>query len=152
MARISADNRYIRDSFENVQTNQIIISEDKLRNKLEKQIKRIKKGSGSLSYFSLGVTCVGVIVSAEIKTVCGITPDMWKALFFVIAVFSFYCFFTSIIYTIFCRANVDTIVKDIKTPDKEEHDISLLQQLFSWLKNKFKSNNNNNLEVEEEAE
>lgn len=152
MARTSADKKYIRDSIENVQTNQITISEDKLRNKLEKQIKRIKKGSGSLSYFSLAITSIGVLVTAELKTIYGITPDMWKTIFCIIALYSLYRFFSSILYAIFRSATVDTIVKDIKTPDKEEHDISLWQILISWLKNKNNTNINNDLEVEEEAE
>lgn len=152
MAKTSADKKYIRDSIENVQTNQITISEDKLRNKLEKQIKRIKKGSGSLSYFSLAVTSIGVLVTAELKTIYGITPDMWKTIFCIIALYSFYCFLSSIFNAVFRSATVDTIVKDIKTPDKEEYDISLWQTLVSRLNNKNNLNNNNNLEIEEEAE
>ena len=147
MAKTSVDKKYIRASIENVQTNQITISEDKLRIKLENQIKRVKRGSGSLSYLGLTITCIGVLVTADLKTVFGVTPDMWKAVFFILAVVSFCLFLYSIINAIFCRATVDTIVEDIKTIDKDDKRLSFWARLKTSFHNPAKSNN---VETEEE--
>ena len=71
MAKTSVNNKYIRDSIENVKTNQITISEDKLRIKLERQLKRLKKASGVLSYLGLTITCVSVLVSNDFREAFG---------------------------------------------------------------------------------
>ena len=147
MAKTSADKKYIRDSIENVQTNQITISEDKLRIKLERQIKRIKKSNGVLSYFSVTATCVGVLVSTDFKTVIGITPDMWKTVFFIAAVVFIVFTVSSSCYALFNRVSVDTIVNDIKTSDITDNTIGF----WSRVKNAFKSNNKYS-DAEEEEE
>ena len=149
MAKTSVDNKYIRDSIENVQTNQITISEDKLRIKLENQIKRVKRGSGSLSYLGLAVTCFGVLVTAELKTVFGITPDMWKAVFFIVAFISFCMFIYRLFNALFCKATVDTIVEDIKTVDKDDKHLSLWTRLKYSIKTPV---NNTIAEIEEKVE
>lgn len=148
MAKTSVDNKYIRDSIENVQTNQIIISEDKLRNKLEKQLKRIKKTSGVLSYLGIAITCVGVLVSADFKKAFGITPDMWKTVFFLAAVVFFVFFIISGFHSIFNRVTVDSIVNDFKTSDLSEERTGLLD----WVKSIFHSNKKDESETEEEEE
>lgn len=148
MAKTSVDNKYIRDSIENVQTNQIIISEDKLRNKLERQLKRIKKTSGLLSYLGIAITCVGVLVSADFKKAFGITPDMWKTVFFLAAVVFFVFFIISGFHSIFNRVTVDSIVNDFKTSDLSEERTGLLD----WVKSIFHSNKKDESETEEEEE
>lgn len=117
MAKTSADKKYIRDSIENVQTNEIIISEDKLKNKLERQIRWIKKSSGVLSYLSMAVTCVGILVSTDFKMKFGITPDMWKTVFFIASIVFGGLFLMSSFYALFHRVTVDSIVTDLKTAD-----------------------------------
>ena len=117
MAKTLVDNKYIRDSIENVQTNQITISEDKLRIKLERQLKQIKKASGVLSYLSIVITCVGVLVSTDFKVAFGITPDMWKTVFFLASIGFFILFIISGFHSLFNRVTVDSIVNDIKTSD-----------------------------------
>ena len=148
MAKTSVDNKYIRDSIENVQTNQIIISEDKLRNKLERQLKRIKKTSGVLSYLGIAITCVGVLVSADFKKAFGITPDMWKTVFFLAAVVFFVFFIISGFHSIFNRVTVDSIVNDFKTSNLSEERTGLLD----WVKSIFHSNKKDESETEEEEE
>ncbi len=147
MAKTSIDKKYIRDTIENVQTNEITISEDKLRNKLEKQIKRIKKSSGVISYLSVAITCVGVLVSTDFKEVYGITPDMWKTVFFLAAIVFIILFLTSGFNALFNKATVDSIIKDIKTADILDNDVGI----WCWIKNLF-SSNNNDFEAEEEKE
>ena len=147
MAKTSVDNRYIRDSIENVQTNQITISEDKLRIKIERQIKRIKKSSGVLGYFGVAVTCIGVLVSTDFKTVLGITPDMWKTVFVLAAAVFVVLTLISGFNALFNRVTVDTVVNDIKTPDLTDRS----RGFWSGVKNAFKSNQNNS-EAEEEVE
>ena len=149
MAKTSVDKKYIRASIENVQTNQITISEDKLRIKLENQIKRIKRGSGSLSYLGLAITSIGVLVTAELKTVFGITPDMWKTVFFIVAVISFCMFLYSIINIVFWRVTVDTIVEDIKTADKEDKHLPFWTRLVTSVTQPVKRKN---AEIEEDVE
>ena len=144
MAKTSV-NKFIRDSIENVQTNQITISEDKLRIKLEKQIKRIKKSSGVLGYMSVTITCVGVLVSTDFKTVISITPDMWKTVFFIAAVVFLVLTAISGFNAIFNRVNVDSIVKDIKTSDI----IAQKPDLWARVSDAFKSNKNDLAEEEE---
>lgn len=117
MAKTSADNKYIRSSIENVQTNEITISEDKLRIKLEHQIEWIKRSSGVLSYLSLVITCISILVSTEFKEIHGITPDMWKAFFYLATAAFLALFFVHGFNAIFHRVTVDSIVKDIKTAD-----------------------------------
>lgn len=117
MAKTSVDNKYVRDSIQNVQTNEITISEDKLRNKLERQIKRIKQASGTFSYLSVAITCLGVLVSTDFKEFVGITPDMWKMLFIIAAFVFFYLFLKSVFFALFHKVTVDTVVTDIKTID-----------------------------------
>lgn len=144
MARTSGDKKYIRDTIQNVQTNEITISEDKLRIKLEKQIKRVKRGCGSLGYLGVAVTCIGVLVSADLKEVFGITPDMWKAVFFIATVVFIVLFFISAFNAIFNRATVDSIVKDIKTADVIESNLGF------WNRFKKKHDIDNDNESEEE--
>lgn len=121
MAKTSVDNKYVRDSIQNVQTNEITISEDKLRNKLEKQIKRIKEASGTLSYLSVAITCIGVLVSTDFKEIFGITPDMWKMLFIIVSVFFSFLFLRSGFFALFHKVNVDTVINDIKTVDRNSN-------------------------------
>ena len=121
MAKTSVDKKYIRDSIQNVQTNEITISEDKLRIKLEKQIGFIKRASGSLGYLSMSVTCFGVLVGTDFKIVFSITPDMWKTVFFIASIAFFIAFLYSGFYAVFKKATVDTIVRDIKTADDNNY-------------------------------
>lgn len=121
MAKTSVDNKYVRDSIQNVQTNEITISEDKLRNKLEKQIKRIKEASGTLSYLSVAITCIGVLVSTDFKEIFGITPDMWKMLFIIVSVIFSFLFLRSGFFALFHKVNVDTVINDIKTVDRNSN-------------------------------
>lgn len=145
MAKTSVNNKYIRDSIENVKTNQITISEDKLRIKLERQLKRLKKASGVLSYLGLTITCVSVLVSNDFREAFGITPDMWKTAFFIAAVFFSSMTLISGFHSIFNRVTVDTIVDDIKTADVSVQKSGLL----NWIKSIFHSDINNS-ETEEE--
>lgn len=145
MAKTLVDNKYIRDSIENVQTNQITISEDKLRIKLERQLKQIKKASGALSYLSLIITCVGVLVSTDFKVAFGITPDMWKTVFFLASIGFFILFIISGFHSIFNRVTVDSIVNDIKTSDLSDKRMGILD----WVKNSFRSRKIENSETEE---
>ena len=145
MAKTSVDNKYIRDSIENVQTNQITISEDKLRIKLEKQFKRLKRASGALSYLGLSITCVGVLLSTDFKEAFGITPDMWKTVFFLAAAFFIIMTLISGFNALFNRVTVDTIVDDIKTADSKIHKLGLLSKVI-----RFIQPNDNDSETEEE--
>lgn len=147
MAKISVDNKYIRNSIENVQTNQITISEDKLRIKIERQIKRIKKSSGVLGYLGVTVTCVGVLVSTDFKTVIGITPDMWKTIFFIAAIVFLVITVIRGFHSLFNQVTVDSFVNDIKTPDLTNQNNVFLR----GVKNAFKSNKRDS-EVEAEVE
>lgn len=137
MAKTSVDRKYIRDSIENIQTNEITISEDKLRIKLEKQIKRVRRGSGVLGYISVAITCVGVLVSTDFKEVYGITPDMWKTVFFLAAVVFVGLSFFHVFYALFFRASVDSIVKDIKTSDQADKALDFLEWLKNFIEDKF---------------
>lgn len=148
MAKTSVDNKYIRDSIENVQTNQITISEDKLRIKLERQLKRIKKASGVLSYLGIAITCVSVLVSTDFREAFGVTPDMWKTVFFLAAVVFFVLFIFSGFHSIFNRVTVDSMVNDIKTSDLSEKRTGLLD----WVKSIFHSNKKDESETDEEEE
>lgn len=148
MAKTSGDKKYIRDSIENVQTNEITISEDKLRIKLEKQIANIRKGCGVFGYLSVAITCVGVLVSVDLKEFYGITPDMWKMFFILMSLIFIGLFFYSSFYAIFHRTTVDTIVKDIKTIDCENTEKHFWGILVDLIKTKKTSKK----ETEEESE
>lgn len=140
MAKTSVDNKYVRDSIQNVQTNEITISEDKLRNKLEKQITRIKGASGTLSYLSVAITCIGVLVSTEFKEFMGFTPDMWKMLFIIVSIVFSFLFLKSGFNAVFHKVTVDTIVNDIKTLDNCSQSISLWERIQSVIPSKKTSN------------
>lgn len=144
MAKTSVD-KYVRDSIENVQTNEITISEDKLRNKLERQIRRIKDSSGTLSYLSVAITCISVVVSANFKEFVGITPDMWKMLFIIGSVVFVFLFLKSGYNALFHKVTVDIIVKDIKTFDQTTQDVGF----WGKIQNAIVSRINNNSEEEE---
>jgi hypothetical protein len=131
-----------------VQTNQITISEDKLRIKLEGQLRRVKKSSGVLSHLSIVITCVGVLVSTDFKDTYGITPDMWKTVFFLAAVVFFVLFIISAFHFIFNMVTVDSIVNDIKTPDHSD----MKEGFWNRVKVIFYPKKNNDLETEEEEE
>lgn len=144
MAKTSVDNKYVRDSIQNVQTNEITISEDKLRNKLERQIKGIKEASGTFSYLSVAITCIGVLVSTDFKEFMGITPDMWKMLFIIAAVVFMVLFLKSGFHAVFHRVNVDTIVNDIKTLDQSSQTDCFLEKVRNAIMSRL-----NNTEEEE---
>ena len=146
MAKTSVDKKYIRDSIQNVQTNEITISEDKLRLKLERHIKRIRKASGVLSYLGVAITCIGVLAGTDFKEIGGITPDMWKTVFFLAAVAFIILTLYHGFYALFYRTSVDSMVNDIKTPDLIEHERNIWARFMAH----FKSDNNVETEKEEE--
>lgn len=146
MAKTSVDNKYVRDSIQNVQTNEITISEDKLRNKLERQIKRIKEASGTFGYFSVAITCIGVLVSTDFKVFMGITPDMWKMLFIIVAGIFTCLFLRSGFDAVFHKVTVDTIVNDIKTLDQTSQADGFWVKIQNAIVSKV---NNKDLESEE---
>ena len=146
MAKTSVDNKYVRASIQNVQTDEITISEDKLRNKLERQFKYVKESSGTLSYLSVAITCVGVLVSTDFKEALGLTPDMWKMLFIIVAVVFAFFFVKRGIKGLLHRVTVDTIVNDIKTLDQTSHDESFGHKFVNAI---FTKMNNKSIEEEE---
>lgn len=129
MAKTSGnDSRYILDSIVNVKTNEITISEDKLRNKLGKHIQAIKKSANVLAYLGLAITCLSVVVSASFKEWKGITPDMWKMLFIIGTIVFGFLFVNSAIYALFHKTSVDAILVDIKTIETND-----IPSKNSWL-------------------
>lgn len=146
MAKTSVDNKYVRASIQNVQTDEITISEDKLRNKLERQFKYVKESSGTLSYLSVAITCVGVLVSTDFKEALGLTPDMWKMLFIIVAVVFAFFFVKRGIKGLLHRVTVDTIVNDIKTLDQTSHDESFWHKFVNAI---FTKMNKKSIEEEE---
>ena len=134
MAKISVNNKYIRDSIENIQTNIIKVSEDKLRYKLQRQISYIKKGSGAFSYFSVCLTGIGVLVSNNFKKFINITPEQWEMIFYIITGVFGFLFIYTILNLIFHRVTVESIIKDIQTEDKVK--ISFGERIKNYLSEK----------------
>ncbi|MBR6123815.1 hypothetical protein IKQ19_09535 [Candidatus Saccharibacteria bacterium] len=82
-------NRYIAESHENVQTDLIITTKDKLENILLKHLKNVEKNMSWITPASLFVTLGIALVTTTFKSFEYVSADTIKAVFIILCVASF---------------------------------------------------------------
>lgn len=110
----------IENTIENVSTNLIRITEDKLKLILIENVAKIRKPADILNPFAIILSLLATIITAEFKCKWGISADSWKTLFFLCLVISIIYFFCCLLNLIFKRSNVKRILKEIKN----EYDVN----------------------------
>lgn len=108
------NSKFVNKSISNIQSNIISITEDKLENKLNKHISKIKKSHDWIGAAGVFFTIVIALLTSQFKTVLGFGAEFWFHLFCFGAVFSF----GYLCYTIFNayknNTNVSIIISNIK--------------------------------------
>ena len=90
---INPQDKFIDQVRTNTKSDLIEITEDKLENILLKHLNKLNKVRGWLTPFSLTVTILIVLLTANFKLFLGITKEIWNAVFIL-------GFFVTLIWTI----------------------------------------------------
>ena len=75
--------------YENVSSDQIRITEDKLKLKLEKFEKSIKRSNNWLTWFGIFLTTVAALNAASFVDALGISGVAWETIFTIVAIVAF---------------------------------------------------------------
>ena len=86
---MASTNRFINKVCSNTKTDFIEITEDKLENILIYFIQDLRMASGWLTPFSIFITILITILTADFKEFLSISKDIWTAMFYVVLFLSF---------------------------------------------------------------
>lgn len=103
--------------YTNVVCNQVRISEDKLRLKLDKHIGKAKKSKDWLGFLGISITSFTPLVTADFHEHWGINAEGWKIIFECLTGLSCLCFVVFGITALCNLVSVDKIIEDIKTKE-----------------------------------
>jgi len=111
--------------YQNVDENEIVITESKLENILMKHTNALRAGSDWKTPLGLIIAIVTVFLTSEFnKDFLGLKPPTWQAIF-VISLLLCFCWFCSSLYSKFIHRNenLEKLIKLIKNSEKkqEEH-------------------------------
>ncbi len=95
----------------------IEITADKLENILNKRINNIKAPRDIISAIGLFVGLTGTLLTSEFHDTLNIPADMWKGIFFLSAILSFFHMVRVAYNRCFRRDGVESIIKAIKDAD-----------------------------------
>lgn len=110
----------IENTIENVSTNLIRITEDKLKLILIENVAKIRKPADIINPLAIIISLLATIITADFKSKWGLPAESWKTLFFTFLVISIIYFFCCLFNLIFKRSNVKRILKEIKN----EYDVN----------------------------
>ena len=103
--------------YDNTVCDQILISEDKLRLKLEKYISAAKRSKDWIGCLGIALTAGTPLLTADFKSVLSIPAETIKHIFVLITFAFLVLTFATGIYSLIKRVNVDTVVRDLKTKE-----------------------------------
>ena len=119
MANISnrpKEDRFINQVCSNTKTDFIEITEDKLENILIKFLRDFKDASGWITAFSIFLTLLVAILTADFKAFLSIPKEIWCAIFYISLIVSFIWFVRLVIkaFTKREKIKIDYLIKKIK--------------------------------------
>lgn len=100
--------------YKNVSSDQIQITVDKLRLKLEDFEKSNKRSVDWMTCLGLLITSVAALNSATFNSFLGISGDTWKVIFELTAVGSFLLLLITLICYWFKKISIDDFINDCK--------------------------------------
>lgn len=107
-------NSFFTQTFSNVSSNKIEITDDKLENHLNRSVRNLEKGAGWPGWLGLLVTCLATFISVDFSDVKYLNKEYWEIIFIVLAIFSFVKTLESGYYALFKKTTAKTIIEDIK--------------------------------------
>lgn len=100
--------------YKNISSDQIQITVDKLKLKLERFEKSCKRSTDWQSFLGIILTSVAALTTASFNETLGISGELWKALFVVALVFSIIMLAISGIKTIKTKISIDEFIDECK--------------------------------------
>ena len=119
---ISGQNRFVLGRFENVSTNIIEITEDKLKNILLDYRHNLALIIGWGAPLSILISAIATLSTASFNSTLGIEPEVWNALFILLIIGSGIWLIVILISLISKREliTVNHVIEKIKKKDCEE--------------------------------
>lgn len=111
---MASTTKFVTDTIENVGSTQITITEDKLRNILLKHVPMIRKSRDWIGAFFTTAGLAASIYACNFKEELGLSADMWKGIFLVLAIVSAILLLYSCFNALRKNSNEEKIIKDIK--------------------------------------
>jgi uncharacterized membrane protein YqjE len=113
---INPQSKFVNQVRTNTKSDLIEITEDKLENILLKYLGKLNKVKGWLTPFSLFVTILIVLLTAEFKIFLGISKEIWNAFFILALLITFIWTLKSAYDAIKCSKNstIDFLISEIK--------------------------------------
>jgi uncharacterized membrane protein YesL len=113
------EDRFINQVCRNTKTDFIEITEDKLENILIKFLQDFKDSSGWLTPFTIFLTLLVAILTADFKEFLEIPKEIWCAIFYICLILSF-CWFIYMVYIAYIKrkkVKIDYLIRKIKNSD-----------------------------------
>jgi len=110
------DTEYIENEINNVQSNAIRITEDKLRVKLPKILSRARRSHDWLGSLGVSVSIFLAFTTANFHDTLGISGEHWSFLFGLFGIIAFIFFVVWGIVALTNRVSIDKIIEELKKP------------------------------------
>lgn len=107
-------NSFFTQTFSNVSSNRIEITDDKLENHLNRCVKSIEKGAGWSGWLGLLITCVATVVSVDFFNVKILNKEYWEVIFIILSLIALIKTIECGYYALFKRTTAKTIIEEIK--------------------------------------
>ncbi|MFT4646262.1 MAG: hypothetical protein ACI8RP_001611 [Urechidicola sp.] len=113
---INPQNKFIDQVRTNTKSDLIEITEDKLENILLKHLNKLNKVRGWLTPFSLSITILIVLLTADFKLFLGISEEIWGAVFVLGFIISIIWTLVSVFLAIKCSksSTIRFLINEIK--------------------------------------
>lgn len=83
------DNKFISEAHENIQTELITITKDKLENILLKYLNKLDLKKAWITPFSVFVSLLVALLTADFKEFLNISKELWRAIFLISCIITF---------------------------------------------------------------
>jgi hypothetical protein len=113
---INPQDKFVDQVRTNTKSDLIEITEDKLENILLKHLSKLNKVKGWLTPFSLLITILIVLLTADFKIFLGVSKEIWNAVFILGFIATFIWTVTSAYSAIRCSKNstIEFLISQIK--------------------------------------
>ncbi|CAL2082775.1 conserved hypothetical protein [Tenacibaculum dicentrarchi] len=109
-------NKFVNQVRTNTKSDLIEITEDKLENILLKHLNKLNKVKAWLTPLSLFITILIVILTSTFKSFVGLEKEVWKAIFVISLIVTFFWTIISSYNAIKCSksSSIDFLINEIK--------------------------------------
>lgn len=145
------ENRFVSDTIENVKTDLIIISEDKLRNKLNSHVPRIEEGNSWKGMLTTFISLVATVYACQFEDKLGIKAATWAALY-IIGIIITLMFLIKSIFNYLGKSDVDSIICDIKDSGEINSEQSREYKFYGIIFHKWRVRFKSTIKVPSEVE